>query len=115
MADGRLDLQLIAMGDGIASPDFRSIAATGSVALGMLSKGRPNCGAESLKFETARLVTRSPSLSANFHGARLHGSWQEAWTFGGCGRRAEVRIDFTADDDGKSNFVVDPKKARLVD
>jgi hypothetical protein len=114
MADGRLDLQLIAMGDGIASPDFRSIAATGSVALGLLGKGR-QCGAESLRFESTRLVTKSPGLSANFHGTRLHGTWQEAWTFGGCGRRAQVRIDFTADDDGKGNFVVDPRQAKLVD
>jgi hypothetical protein len=114
MADGRLDLQLIAMGDGIASPDFRTIAATGSAALTLLSKGRPKCGADSLRFESTRLVKQSPGLNTNFHGAQLHGSWQEEWTFSGCGRRAEVRIDFVADDDGKSDFTVDPRQAKLV-
>ncbi|MEA3053226.1 MAG: hypothetical protein QOG72_2129 [Sphingomonadales bacterium] len=117
MADASLIVRVVNVGETIANPslmrDSSFVAAVAAVTA--IQKAKPECDGKDLDMVGTRVISKSADLSPDWHGSRYAGSWTEGWTFGACGRRAEVPITFTADGQGGANWNVRANDAKLVD
>jgi hypothetical protein len=61
-----------------------------------------------------RVESRSADLSPDRYGLRYKGSWREVWSFGPCGHRVAVPVDFRADGQGGAGWKVDQARIAFV-
>jgi hypothetical protein len=72
-------------------------------ALAALQKARtlsPDCEGKDMKMGPTRIAEQSKDLGPDVYGVRYVGTWSEVWRFETCGRKFDVRVDFTPDGDG---------------
>ena len=117
LANDEIRVREVNKGEAIASMslmrDSSGLAAL--VAFTEIRKVEPACNGSGMQMFGTRVISQGHDLSPDFYGARFKGSWVEGWTFGVCGRRAEVPVEFTADGQGGAQFHIKSGEMRLLD